>query len=105
MAVLNLSAINNHLKQLLRALDLLPDLVMGVDWRGNITFASKSATRLLQYSAEILCKISILDLITPETRHVMSSVLQRKFIRDPYYHSVPVDCTIGLIGRERTVFW
>lgn len=59
-------------------MDLLPDLIIGIDRQGKISYVSKSVSRKLQYPIEALCGASIFDIVTPQSRHVITSVLQRK---------------------------
>jgi PAS domain-containing protein len=76
-----MSNANKDMQQHAHILDLLPDLIVGVDRSGDISFVSQSVTRKLHYSAPQLWGGSILDLVTPESRHVLTAALRRHHIR------------------------
>jgi len=69
---------NQDLKQHAHILDLLPDLIIVVDHHERISFVSKSVHAKLYYTDEDLDGVSIYNLMTPETRHVITTALHRK---------------------------
>ena len=76
-----MSNANRDMQQHAHILDLLPDLILGVDRSGDISFVSQSVSRKLHYTAPQLWGGSILDLVTPESRPVLTAVLRRHHIR------------------------
>mmetsp|Transcript_61283 Transcript_61283/g.138697 ORF Transcript_61283/g.138697 Transcript_61283/m.138697 type:complete len:554 (+) Transcript_61283:153-1814(+) len=71
---------NRDLKHHMHILDLLPDLIIGVDRHGEISFVSRSVSRKLQYDTNALKGASMYDIVTPETRHVVTTILQRQLL-------------------------
>ena len=78
---LQMTQANMDLKRHARILDLLPDLIIGVNRQGEIAYVSASVTRKLRYPPDLLRGASIFDLVTPHTRHVVSAVLQRSSVK------------------------
>lgn len=67
---------NQNLKQHAHILDLLPDLIVGVDKHGVVCYVSKSVGRELRCPSERLRGASVYDMVTPETRFGVAAVLQ-----------------------------
>ena len=74
--VQDMTKANETLRQHAQIMDLLPDLIIGVDRRGTVHFVSKSVLWKLQYPNSTIVGASLFDLCTPETEPTARSMLQ-----------------------------
>ena len=74
----NMTMANQSLKHHAQIMDLLPDLIIGVDRDGIIHYVSKSVLSRLQYSEATMLGASFHSLCTPDTVHVARSMLDQR---------------------------
>mmetsp|Transcript_66404 Transcript_66404/g.130201 ORF Transcript_66404/g.130201 Transcript_66404/m.130201 type:complete len:612 (-) Transcript_66404:188-2023(-) len=74
---------NRDLKLHAHILDLIPDLILGLDQHGVVTYVSSSVSRQLQYPTDSILGTSIYNLVTPGSSRTVTAVLERRGFRAP----------------------
>ena len=74
--VQDMTRANQSLKQHAQIMDLLPDLIIGVDRHGIVHYVSRSVLGRLQYPISTIIGASFFDLCTPDTASTARSMLQ-----------------------------